>query len=59
MAEHKINLQQKSLVGFFSKDIEPILFIESGDSVQCQVLDAGWGWDSNGDREKLFDRPPN
>jgi acetamidase/formamidase len=59
MAIHKISLEQNSLIGFFSKEYTPIISINSGDTVRCQVPDAGWGWECNGKREKLFNRPPH
>lgn len=32
-----------TLHGFFSRELEPALYIQSGDTVVYQTLDAGWG----------------
>lgn len=32
-----------TLHGFFSRELEPALYIKSGDTVVYQTLDAGWG----------------
>jgi len=42
MAEHKIDAVAGKLFGRFSAEIEPILTIDSGDTVIFQTLDAGW-----------------
>ncbi|WP_026907403.1 acetamidase/formamidase family protein [Paucisalibacillus globulus] len=40
---HRLNPDSKSLHGFFSKDLEPALEIDSGDTVHFQTLDSAWG----------------
>lgn len=40
---HRLNPSSKSLHGFFSKDLEPALEIDSGDTVYFQTLDSAWG----------------
>ena len=39
---HEIPLERRTLHGHFSRDLEPILTIESGDSVAFSCLDSGW-----------------
>ena len=43
MAMHTIELGPETLRGYFSRDVTPAVTIDSGDSVRCQTLDAGWG----------------
>ncbi len=43
MARHLIELGPQTLRGYFSRDAAPALTIDSGDTVVCQTLDAGWG----------------
>jgi acetamidase/formamidase len=40
-----IPLAPENLRGFFSRDYEPVLTVEPGDSVELQSLNAGWMWD--------------
>jgi acetamidase/formamidase len=48
MTIHHIELERPNLHGHFSRDLPPILTIDSGDSVIFRTLDAGW---------HLFDDP--
>ena len=43
MATHSIDLGPSTLRGYFSRDVTPAVTIDSGDTVRCQTLDAGWG----------------
>src|SRR6266540_105778 len=43
MATHTIEPDSRTLHGFFSPDLAPILTIESGDTVRFRTLDADWG----------------
>ena len=43
MATHELDLNRENLHGPFSRDRPPVLTIDSGDSVRCRTLDAGWG----------------
>jgi acetamidase/formamidase len=43
MALHSIELGPQTLRGYFSRDAAPVVSIDSGDTVHCQTLDAGWG----------------
>ena len=39
---HEIPLERRTLHGHFSRDLEPILTVDSGDSVAFSCLNAGW-----------------
>jgi acetamidase/formamidase len=43
MVLHAIKLGPDTLRGYFSRDLPATVTIDSGDSVRCQTLDAGWG----------------
>jgi acetamidase/formamidase len=43
MTLHEIPLERRTLHGHFSRDLEPVLTIDSGDSIAFSTLDAGWG----------------
>ena len=45
MALYKIEPERRTLHGKFSRDFEPVLTIDSGDTVVFRTLDAGWGLD--------------
>ncbi len=45
MAVHEIPLERRTLHGHFSRDLEPILTIDSGDTIEFSTLDAGWGFE--------------
>lgn len=40
---HHLNAERDTLHGHFSRDLAPVLTIDSGDSVRFQCLDLGWG----------------
>ena len=42
MAEHLIEPERRTLHGHFSRDLPPVLTINSGDTVRFRTLDAGW-----------------
>ena len=42
MAQHEIPLERRTLHGHFSRDLEPILTVEPGDSIAFACLNAGW-----------------
>ena len=42
MAHHEIPLERRTLHGHFSRDLEPILTVESGDSIAFACLNSGW-----------------
>lgn len=43
MTLHHIEPERRTLHGHFSKDLVPVLSLESGDTVRYRTLDAGWG----------------
>jgi acetamidase/formamidase len=54
MTMHEIPLERRTLHGHFSADLEPILAIDSGDSIAFSTLDAGW-YVAPGERYTPFD----
>ena len=42
MATYQIHPERATLHGAFSRDLPPVLTIQSGDTVRFQTLDAGW-----------------
>lgn len=59
MSIYEITPNDETLHGPFSRDRQPVLTIESGDTVRYKTLDAGWGlepFDEHGHRRQ-FERP--
>ena len=52
---HELALDKQNLHGYFSVDLEPVLEIESGDSVRISLPNAGWDLTAG---EKLEPRNP-
>jgi acetamidase/formamidase len=52
---HELPLEQANLHGYFSRDLEPVLTIDPGDSVRFSVPNAGWELES---RERFAPRSP-
>ena len=42
MTLHEIPLERRTLHGHFSRDLEPILTVEPGDTIAFSCLDSGW-----------------
>ena len=42
MALHEIPLERRTLHGHFSPELEPVLAIDSGDTIAFSCFDAGW-----------------
>ena len=42
MTSHSLEPDERTLHGVFSRDLPPVLTIESGDTVVLRTLDAGW-----------------
>ena len=40
---HEIPLERRTLHGHFSRELEPVVEIRSGDVIRFATLDAGWG----------------
>jgi acetamidase/formamidase len=53
---HELPLERRTLHGHFSRELEPVLTIDPGDSVDFQALNAGWRWEA--ERELFADRDP-
>jgi acetamidase/formamidase len=53
---HELALEQHNLHGHFSRDLEPVLTIDPGDSVRIAVPQAGWYLDSG---EQFVPRDPS
>ena len=51
---HELPLERRTLHGHFSRDLEPVLTVDPGDSVTISVPNAGWRLDS-GDRFEPLD----
>jgi acetamidase/formamidase len=43
MALHTIEPERRTIHGHFSRDLPPVLTIDSGDTVRFRLLDPGWG----------------
>lgn len=57
MALHILEPERRTLHGHFSPELEPILLIDSGDTVRYRTLDAGWriGYDAENDQPIMFE----
>ena len=42
MAHHEIPLERRTLHGHFSRELEPVLTVEPGDSIAFSCLNSGW-----------------
>jgi acetamidase/formamidase len=57
MVVHKIKLSQEALIGSFTKEVDPLLTVSTGDRIRFQTLDAGWGsGNNNKERKKPYSR---
>jgi acetamidase/formamidase len=52
---HELPLERRTLHGHFSRDLEPVLVVDPGDSVCFEVPNAGWELDSG---EQFAPRDP-
>jgi acetamidase/formamidase len=55
MASYEVQPDRRSLHGKFSRDHDPILTVEDGDTVRFRTLDAGWLMDAP--REEFSETP--
>ena len=55
MAHHEIPLERRTLHGHFSRDLEPILSVDPGDTIAFACLNAGW---RGADWERFPERRP-
>jgi acetamidase/formamidase len=51
---HELPLERRTLHGHFSRELEPVLTVDAGDSVRFRALNSGWRWEA--DREFLEER---
>ena len=51
---HKLDLETKNSHGSFNKSYEPILTINSGDSIQLKTLDIQWGYSRSEDAPRII-----
>ncbi len=52
---HELPLERRTLHGHFSRDLEPVLVVDPGDSVRFEVPNAGWELDRG---EQFVTRDP-
>src|SRR5215210_5519278 len=55
MAVHELPLERRTLHGHFSRDLEPVLTVEPGDSVVFSTLDSGWGLEGGSMDRRRFE----
>lgn len=55
MTTYSIEPDHETLHGYFSRDLAPVLTIESGDTVIFRTLDAGWGLEPPPPPRKKFE----
>lgn len=53
---HELPLERRTLHGHFSRELEPVLTIDPGDSVVFSTLDAGWGLEGGLNRKRFEPR---
>lgn len=62
MTVHEIPLERRTLHGHFSRELDPVLTVDPGDSISFAAPDAGWGIgppiDAEGNRERFEPRDP-
>lgn len=61
MRKHNIEPTRETLHGVFSKDLPPVLSIDSGDTVVFSTLESGWGLEPSretGERRRFEDFRP-
>lgn len=51
---HDLPLERRTLHGHFSRELEPVLTVDPGDSVRFRAPNSGWRWDA--DQELLDER---
>jgi acetamidase/formamidase len=55
---HEIPLERRTLHGHFSRELEPVVEVRSGDVIRFATLDAGWGLEPprlDGSDRRLFE----
>ncbi|MEH7886883.1 acetamidase/formamidase family protein [Bacillus sp. JJ1609] len=51
---HNIEIKNENLHGSFSNEYEPILTVQSGDTVRMQTPDIEWGYSKSNGEERVF-----
>jgi acetamidase/formamidase len=59
MTTHRLEPDERTLHGFFSRDLPPVLTVDSGDTVVLRTLDAGWHLEPPGPSGELGRRVPD
>jgi acetamidase/formamidase len=57
MMIHNLNIKNENLHGSFSNQYEPILTVQSGDSIRMQTPDIEWGYSPSKGVERTFFKP--
>lgn len=52
---YKIKISNQHLHGSFSKDYQPIMTIQSGDSIEFNTTDIGWGYNHKSGEREIFE----
>jgi acetamidase/formamidase len=52
---HEIPLERRTLHGHFSRDLEPVVSVEPGDSVVFSTIDSGWGLEGGSWERRRFE----
>jgi acetamidase/formamidase len=52
---HEIPMERRTLHGHFSCDLEPVLTIDSGDTIAISAPDAGWGLEGGPGARRRFE----
>jgi acetamidase/formamidase len=60
VALHELPAERRTLHGHFSRELEPVLSVDPGDTVRFATLDAGWGFQGpEGERAEFEPRDPD
>jgi len=54
---HSIPLERRTLHGHFSRDLEPVLVVDPGDTVAFSTIDAGWGLEDGPEESRRHFEP--
>ena len=50
---HELPLEERTVHGYFSPELQPVVTVRPGDTIRFQALNAGWRWFA---AEELFER---
>jgi acetamidase/formamidase len=54
---HSIPLERRTLHGHFSRDLEPVLVVDPGETVAFSTIDAGWGLEEGAEESRRHFEP--